>query len=177
MAAQILVALKSEDRLGQMIPYIEKIARPGMRVVILIRFIPHPASQPSRHDWMESEYPGQSRFIEEESKKSRFPGASIRGTRSIEEQTLAAEHKVFLALEALLRRGIEITVDVYTGSLRRVVKSYTCKGNVHFIMKRLGKVRAMMQFVRMTLPTFGWFKQRTFSPVLLQQMQLQTRGA
>jgi hypothetical protein len=175
MATQILVALKSEDRLSQMIPYIEKIARPGMKVVFLIRFIPQPASQSSRHDWME--YPEQSRFFEEESKKSRSPGASIRGTRSIEEQTLAAEHKVFLTLEALLRRGIEITVDIYTGSLRRAVKSYTRKGNVHFIMKRLGKVAAIVQFVRMTLPIFGWFKQRTFSPVLLQQMQLQTRGA
>ena len=43
MARQILVALKSEDRLSQMIPYIEKIAQPGMRVVFLIRFSTQPA--------------------------------------------------------------------------------------------------------------------------------------
>ena len=40
MASQILVALKSEDRLSQMIPYIEEIAQPGMKIVFLIGFRP-----------------------------------------------------------------------------------------------------------------------------------------
>ncbi len=85
----------------------------------------------------------------------------------MEEQRISTEHKVFLALEALHKRGVEITVDVYAGSLKRVVKSYTRKGNVHYIMKRAGKVLAMMQFVRRVFPIFGSLKARTFSPVLL----------
>ena len=55
---------------------------------------------------------------------------------------------------------------MYTGSLKRVVKSYTCKGNVHYIMKRAGKVLAMMQFVPGHF-IFGSLKWPTFSPVLV----------
>ena len=167
MARQILVALKSEDRLGQMIPYFEKIAQPGMKVVFLIRFSPQIASNASRHDSIELECLEESRFFEGESKKPRFTERNFRETQSMEEQRLSAEHKVFLALEALLKRGIEITVDIYTGSLKRVVKNYTRKGNVHFLVKRLGKVPAMMQFVRRAFPIFGSLNGRTFSPVLL----------
>ena len=57
MAPQILVALKSEDRLSQMIPYIEKIAQPGMKVVFLIRFSPQTASKASRHNSIELRVP------------------------------------------------------------------------------------------------------------------------
>jgi len=167
MAPQILVALKSEDRLSQMIPYIEKIAQPGMKVVFLIRFSPQPASKASRHDSIELEFLQESRFFEGESEKPRFTERNFRETQSMEEQRLSAEHKVFLALEALLKRGIEITVDIYTGSLKRVVKNYTRKGNVHFLVKRLGKIPAMMQFVRRAFPIFGSLNGRTFSPVLL----------
>jgi hypothetical protein len=167
MAPQILVALKSEDRLSQMIPYIEKIAQPGMRVVFLIRFSPQLASKASRHDSIESGFLGESRFFEGESEKPRFTERNFRETQSREEQRLSAEHKVFLALEALLKRGIEITVDIYTGSLKRVVKNYRCKGNVHFLVKRLGKIPAMMKFVRRAFPIFGSLNGGTFSPVLL----------
>jgi hypothetical protein len=165
MAAEILVALKSEDRLSQMIPYIEKIARPGMRVVLLIRFIPQPASK--WHDAIELECPQDSRLFEGESKKSRSTGENIRATESIEAQRLSAEHEVFLALEAMLKRGIEIAVDVYTGSLRRAVKSYMRKGNVHSLVKRMGKIRVMMQFVRRAFPGLGAFNEQTFSPILV----------
>ena len=165
MAPQILVALKSEDRLSQMIPYIEKIAQPGMAVVFLIRFSPQTASNALGHNSIELKCLEESRFFEGELEKPRFTEINFRETQSLEEQRLSAEHKVFLALEALLKRGIEITVDVYTGSLRRAVKSYVCKGEFHFLVKRLGKVHAMMQFVRKAFPIFGLFKQPTFSPV------------
>ena len=75
----------------------------------------------------------------------------------MEEQRLSAEHKVFLALEALLKRGIEITVDVYTGSLRRAVKSYTCKGDVHLIVMRARR-ELMMRLSPQGVPRF-WLVQ------------------
>jgi hypothetical protein len=167
MAAQILVALKGEDRLSQMIPYIEKIAQPGMRVVLLIRFIPQPVSKPSGHDSIELECPEEPGFFEGEPKKSRFMKENIRGTQSIEEQKLSAEHKVFLALEALLKRGIEIAVDVYTGSLRGAVKSYARKGGGHLIVMRARRELMMMDFFHKAFPVFGLVKHRPFSPILV----------
>jgi len=166
MAQQILVALKSEDRLSQMIPYIERIAKPGMRVVLLVRFVPQPASKASRHELIELECPGESTCFEEELEKPRFTRANIRGTQLIEEQRLSAEHKVFLALEALRKRGIETTVEIYMGSLRRAVKSYTSDGNVHLIMMRPRK-ELMMDFLHKAFPVFGLGKQPTFSPILV----------
>ena len=85
----------------------------------------------------------------------------------MEEQRLSAEHKVFLALEALLKRGIEITVDIYTGSLRRAVKSYTCKGDVHLIVMRARRELMMMDFLHKAFAVFGLFKHPTFAPILV----------
>jgi hypothetical protein len=166
MTPQILVALKSEDRLSQMIPYIEKIARPGMKVVFLIGFRPRAAAKTPQYNSLGLRYLEDARFVGD-LEKPTFAGENISGTALMEEQRLSAEHKVFLALEALRKQGVELTVDVYAGSLKRVVKNYTRNGNVHFIVKRLGKVPAMMQFVRRAFPSFGAFNQRTFSPILL----------
>jgi hypothetical protein len=164
MASQILVALKSEDRLGQMIPYIEEIAQPGMKVVFLVSFHPRAASQGPRYDSLALNDLEDLRFAEELEKPGSSNG-NVSG--SMEQRNISAEHKVFLALEGLHKRGIEIAVDVYLGSLKRVVKNYIRKGNVHFIMKRAGKGSAIMQFVRRAFPIFGAFNRRTFSPVLL----------
>lgn len=38
MAKQILVPLKKEDGMEEVIPYIERIVQPGMRVVFLVRY-------------------------------------------------------------------------------------------------------------------------------------------
>ncbi|HXV82990.1 MAG TPA: hypothetical protein VEG60_24255 [Candidatus Binatia bacterium] len=161
MAQEILVALKSEDRLSQMVPYIEKIAQPGMRVVLLIRFVHQTVFKASRHDSIELECPEES---------AHFHGvfAAERGTVSLEEQRLSLEHKVFLALEALRKRGIEIAVDVYMGSLRKAVKNHTRKGDVHFIVMRARREPAAAFFDK-ALPLFGLFKHSTFAPVLVLQ--------
>jgi hypothetical protein len=166
MAPQILVALKSEDRLSQMIPYIEKIAQPGMKVVFLIGFHPLAASTTPRYNTLGLRFLEDPRF-DGDVEKPQFAAEISSGTQSMEKQRLSVEHKVFLALEALRKRGVEILVDVYVGSLKRVLKNYTRKGNVHFIVKRLGKIPAMMQFVCTAFPFFSAFKQRAFSPVLL----------
>jgi hypothetical protein len=149
-----------------MVPYIEKIAQPGMRVVFLIRFSPPTVSKASRHDSMESQYPEESAFFDGKLAKPQFTRENVRGTQSMEEQRRSAEHKVFLALEALLKRGIEITVDVYTGCLRRAVKSYTCKGDVHLIVMR-AKSELVMNFLHKAFAIFGLVKQPTFSPILV----------
>lgn len=165
MAQQILVALKSEDRLSQMIPCIEKIAKPGMRVVLLIRFIPQPVSKRSRHDSIELGCPEESAYFDRALEKPRLTKGFIKGPQSIEEQRLFVEQKVLLALEALRKRGIEFTVDIYSGSLRRTVRSYTSKGDVHLIVTRARR-ELMMDFLHKTFPALGWGQQPTLSSML-----------
>ena len=38
MAKQILVPISRNDRVKEMIPYVERVAQPGMKVVFLVRY-------------------------------------------------------------------------------------------------------------------------------------------
>jgi hypothetical protein len=99
-------------------------------------------------------------------KKPQLTEENTGGTHLMENQRLAAEHKVFLALEALLKRRVELTVDLYKGSLGRVVKNYTRKGDVHLIMMRARRT-LMTEFCHKVLSVFGLAKHPTFFPILV----------
>jgi hypothetical protein len=131
MKSQILVGMNSRDRLSGMMPHIEKVTQPGMKVVFLIRCAPRQTvteSVPQLPELNATDTLG--RRLEEVGSRPDW--------QSRLDQRLVTEHKVFLALEALRNRGVEITVDVYTGSFRKVVKDYTRAGNVHLIIRRAG---------------------------------------
>jgi len=157
MSKQILVSLKKNDRLEQVIPYLEKIAQPGMRVVFLMRYPVDGGFEWLRDHWVTTE------SVEE----ARRAGEKIRNTYWLEEQGRLAEHKVFLAQETLRKKGVEIAADVYVGSLRRAVKNYSLKGDVHLIMMRPRTGLAMMKLLHKTVPIFGLFYQSGFSSMLL----------
>lgn len=165
MAKKILVALNSQDRLDQMLPYIEEIAQPGMEVVLLIRFAPNALAKEPRDQWVTLKPLEEIRFGKDVEEPA-FATGNIDDRRLLQDQKLLAEHKVFLALEALLKKGVEIAVDVYTGSLRRAVRTYTRRGNVHLIMQRAGSIFSMIHYL-WTFPILDWFKQASSSPVLL----------
>ena len=139
MTGQILVALESQDRLDQMIPYIEEIAQPGMEVVFLVRFAPMAVSRGSQDNCSTLKPLEEIRFVGE-LEEPRFTDGKMKATRSLED---------------------------HTGSLSRVVKSYTRKGNVRLIMKRAGKAMTTVQFLGRIFSFLGLFKQPTLSPVLL----------
>jgi len=157
MAGQILVSLKKNDRLEQVIPYLEKIAQPGMKVVFLMRYPADGGFEWLRDHWVTTE------SVEE----ARRAGEKIRKRYGLAEQERLAEHKVFLAQETLRKKGVEIAADVYVGSLRRAVKNYSLKGDVHLIMMRPRIGLAMMKLLHKTVPIFGLFYQPSFSPMLL----------
>jgi hypothetical protein len=157
MTEKILVALKSRDRLSRMLPYVEDMAKPGMKVVFLIPFGPQIGFSVPR-DNLPLTVEEAKFFGNQETKL-------IHRAQPIEEQKQLAEHKVFLAIEKLLKKGIDVKVDVYTGSLRSVLKNYTVKGNVHLVMKRAGKALMMIQFFCRTVPNFILLQRPRFSPV------------
>jgi hypothetical protein len=164
MPEQILVALKSHDRLSRMVPYIEEVAKPGMKVVLLIPNEREAAFNTSQYNSSVANSFAEQRSLHQ-LEDSIGPTSNITGAQLLEQQILRAEHKAFLALERLLKKGIEITVHVYTGSLRKMVKSYTHKGNVHFVMKRAGRALMMMQFFRRAVPNFVVLKPPSFSSI------------
>lgn len=155
MKPQILVAINNQDRLSQLMPHIENIAQPGMKVVFLIRCSTQPAVTASAPRSVELN-PNEARIagrVEEANSTPEWQSHFMAAQR------LITEHKVFLALEALLGREIEITVDVYTGSFRKAVKRYMRAGNVYLIMRRAGWGFATKQFFYSLTARFVSLKQ------------------
>ena len=141
VAKQIVVPLKRHDRIEEILPYLHEIANPGMRVVFLV---PYGAKSWTylRDHWTTMESP------------------TLTG-KEIKEQRGSAEHPILAARDALRRMGVEIAVEIYTGSLKRVVNSYTANGDMHLtIVRTTGAARLMRLFVGC------WFKRRVLPSVL-----------
>jgi hypothetical protein len=151
MNKKILVPLGQYDRTEEMIPYVEKIARPGMKVVFLMR------------------YPVDG-FIwakEEDGMRAALEAEKLVNYYSWEGNLEKAKKQVAPVCEALQAKGIEGAVDVYAGSLKKAVRSHTLNGDVHLIMTRAGLGDWIARLFDGTNSVFRWFKRPSFSPVLL----------
>ena len=88
------------------IPYLEQIAPPGCKVILLIHYFVEDL------DWFQN--------------RPTMP--------AIEEQKLVAKKNTFLALEPLRESGVTVALDIYAGPLRKVVKQYTLRGDIDLVM-------------------------------------------
>jgi hypothetical protein len=106
VTGRILVPLRRDDRIEDVVPYLEQIARPGCKVTLLIHY------SVEGLDW--------------------FQDKSISSV--VEEQKLVAKKNTFLALEPLRERGVTVALDIYAGPLRKVVKQYALRGDIDLVM-------------------------------------------
>ncbi len=127
MTAQILVPLGTNDRTEEIIRSVEKVARPGMKVVFLL---PSPVGGPrySFHTDL---------FLLPRVKE-------MMNYYSWEGNLQRARRKLSSACEILRPRGVEVGVDVYTGSLKKAIRSHVLDGDVHLIMTRAGGFSQML---------------------------------
>jgi hypothetical protein len=151
MNKKILVPLGQYDRSDEMIPYVENVARPGMKVVFLVC------------------YPVDG-FIsakEEYGMKAALEARKLVTHYSWEENLKRAEKEVARACESLRAKGIEATVDLYAGGLKKAVRSHTSNGDVHLIMTRAAMDNWIGRPFDGAISIFRSFKRPSFSPVLL----------
>jgi hypothetical protein len=151
MNKKILVPLGQYDESEKMIPYIEKVARQGMKVVFLVRYL----------------VDGIGCQKEEYGMKAALEAKELVNHYSWEGNVVKAKKQVAPACEALRARGIEAAVDVYGGSLKRAVRRHVLNGDVHLIMTRAEFGDWIARLFDGTNSIFKWFKRPTFSPVLL----------
>ena len=151
MNKKILVPLGQYDRTEEMIPYVERVARPGMNVVFLVRY------PVDGFIW------GKEQF----GMKAALEAKKLASYYSWEENLRRAAEKVSSACAALRPKGVEVAVDVYAGSLKNAVRSHTLKGDVHLIMTRAGIGQRIAGFLNGSSSLFDLFKRPTMSPVLL----------
>jgi hypothetical protein len=158
MAKKILVALRTQNPLEEIMPYLDEMTQPGVRVVLLLRYQESGISASPRDGWDGAAAWGNGVSEWKKNRASESPEA---------EQNRLSEMKVFLAEEALRRRGVDIITDVYVGSLRKVIKDYVRRGDVHLIVmqKRFGLGNfSILKKVRLT---FGYFKKPELSSWLV----------
>jgi hypothetical protein len=103
---RILVPLRRDNRIEDVVPYLEQIARPGCKVTLLVHY------SVEGLDW--------------------FQGQSM--PFMVKERGLVAEKDIFLALEPLRERDVKVAFDIYAGPLRKVVKQYTLRGDIDLVM-------------------------------------------
>ena len=151
MNKKILVPLGQYDRSDEMIPYIENVARPGMKVVFLVRY----------------RLEGIRLHKEEYGMKAALEAKNSVNYYSWEGNLENAKKQVAPARDALRAKGIETAVDVYAGSLKKAVRSHTLNGDVYLIMTRAGIGDWIEKLFDGTSSVFKWFKRPSVSPVML----------
>jgi hypothetical protein len=105
VTGRILVPLRRDDRIEDVVPYLEQIAWPGCKVTLLVHY------SVEGLDW--------------------FQGKS---TTSVKEQKLPADENTFLALEPLRERDVKVALDIYAGPLSKVIKQYALRGDIDLVM-------------------------------------------
>jgi hypothetical protein len=144
MGKQILVPLKKEDRMEDVLPYINEIVQPGTKVQFLIRY-----------DADFETALRASRAVCEAEVRDPAAFSRIAAMYSWEGQRLAAAAKVLPACKSLREKGAEVAVDVYTGSLRRMVRSYVATGDVHLVVTKSGIGSAIGNLLSGAASVFG----------------------
>ena len=151
MNKKILVPLGQYERSEDMIPYVEKVARPGMEVIFLVRY-PVDGIR-----WQKEEY----------GMRAALEAKELVGYYSWEGNVETANARVAPACEALRAKGIEAAVDVYAGSLKKAVRSHTSNGDVHLIVTRAAMDNWIGRLFDSTMSIFRALKRPSFSSVML----------
>jgi hypothetical protein len=137
MSDKILVPLKKHDRIEQILPYIEKVAEPGARVVFLVR---HPVGG---FKWLQA-YCG----IAQSGLQKNLAVRRMMESYSLKMRTQLAERRVFQTCAALHALGLNISVDVYTNGLRNALGRHAAAGGVQLVIMQPKIVQRLMNFLQ-----------------------------
>jgi hypothetical protein len=151
MDKKILVPLGQYDRSEEMIPYVEKVARPGMKVVFLMRY-PVDGIR-----WQKEEY----------GMRAALEAKELVHYYSWEANLEKAQAQVTPVCEDLRAKGIEAGVDVYAGSLKHAVRAHALNGDVHLIITRTAVDNWVGKLLDSAISMFRSLKRPSISPVML----------
>jgi hypothetical protein len=136
MSGQILVPFNSHVRVKDIISLIEKDAKPGMRVVFLVRYPVDPWVW-FRDHWVTTE----------SSRDAMLAGGKVMERYSREGQRALAEEMVAPWRHVLQKMGVKATVAVYTGSLSSVVENHSRGDEISLVMRAQNNL-PIMGFLR-----------------------------
>ena len=123
MQGKILVAMQQQGWSEEIIPYLENLARPGMRMIFLVRY-PVKLWSYLRDHWVDTESP----------RKALLAGQELAERYSREAQIALAQEKIAPARDALREKPISVELELYTGNLRRKVLEHAAAGDLDWVI-------------------------------------------
>lgn len=155
MIAKILVPLKKHDRIEDIFPYIEQVNHPGVSVVFLVHH------SVNGFKWLQA-YCG----IAQCGLGKTLAIRRLMESYSLKTRVQLAQRRVFQTCEALHSLGANITVDVYTDSLRKTLRSYASNGDTRLLIMRPGIGQRIMSFLQGVDSMGTMFRRSTVSSML-----------
>ena len=116
MLERILVPLRTHDRLRDVLPYLELIARPQMEVVFLLQ------CDDNRYPWWLEHVSTVPTRLQRSASIATLEKAVAQHQR-----VFIAEDLVVAARKILDVKGTVVHVEFYSGSIKKITKSYQAK--------------------------------------------------
>jgi hypothetical protein len=151
MEKKVLVPLGRYDGSEEMIPYLQKFVRPGIKVVFLMRY-PMGGVRPQKEAY---------------GLRAALKAKDLARDYSWEANVAAATAEIAPACEALRVQGAEVIVELYGGSLKKKIRSYTVAGDVHLILTRAGAWQRIFALLNGQSSFVDLLSRRMGRPVLL----------
>jgi hypothetical protein len=151
MDKKILVPVGRDERGEEMIPYVEKVGQPGMKVLFLVRYLVDGIR------WQKEKY-GMSAALEAREMAHQY---------TWEANLVKARQKLAPACEALRAKGIEADVELYAGSVKKAIRSLTVGGDVQLILTCGGVWQRLVGFLSGNNSLSDLWRRPGPTPVLL----------
>jgi len=151
MSHQLLVPIKSRDRIEDLLPYLEDIARPEMTIVFLVHL-------------------GVNRFAQLTAQllevQSGLP-ANFSTDTSVAQSNLT--HRIEHIGRELRNRGVRIKVKFYSGRLLPILRQHSIRDGRKLVIMRPG-MSFVRRWVRSLLAALQLAKPSPAMPVLLSHL-------
>ena len=151
MEGKILVGLRSDDPVEEIIPYLERLAKPGMKVVCLIHYPLEPREYLRDH-WVTTD----------STRCAIAAGRKLMDRYSWDAQKRRAEEKLAAVGRAMQKRAVSLEIDLYTGSLQTRVIDHTGDSDIPWVIIPAGDIVWSAQLFERAFTPFARFKWALF---------------
>lgn len=122
MEDKIFIVLRTRDQVEDLIPYLERMAKPGMKLVCLV-FCPVKSTDCLRDHWLSME-----------AKTSSISPDRTPADRYSSKPRKLVEEKVIALREAMMKKSVNVDVDFCTGRLKKIVLDRTIDKNIRWLI-------------------------------------------
>ena len=147
----ILVPMRRDDRVEDLLPYVEEVARSGMKAVFMV---PYPVD-------------GFRWTREDCGRRAIDEGIRLADYYNWDTNLQKTRVRMAPAMEVLSAKGIETGVELYAGNMGRAIREYTGKDDVHLIVTRAGIGQRFAGLFGGANALLHLFRRPSFCPVLV----------